>query len=74
VSMRVLGSIPVLRDKLQLPILRSDGKPGFITPREVLRMEEQIKKANRNCLINEGTRKTEPSLLKIILGLLSGII
>ena len=64
----VLGRLPVLKDTLQLPVLRSDGKVTYMTPREVLELEE--KTSLRNRLYCEGTNEPGTSFLSQALNLL----
>ena len=70
-AMGILGRIPVIKNTLQLPVVRSDGKTSYITPREALRIEEEIQTANKNCLIDGEIKKPKRKLLESLFDLIS---
>lgn len=70
-AMGILGRIPVIKNTLQLPVVRSDGKTSYITPREALRIEEEIQTANENCLIDGEIKKPKRKLLESLFDLIS---
>ncbi len=63
-SMKILGSIPILRDYLQMPAIRKDGGVQYITPRQALEMERGIEKKNKNAFSNPDV-KSNPSIAEM---------
>lgn len=71
IDIHLLGRIPIIRDRLQLPAIGSDGRPTTLTPRQALQIEESIQRANRASRIDPGAQNKQPTFFERLLSFAS---